>query len=468
MISSASGFQPNPEESPVTHISATVLAINFLWFSSLAVTLISALAAVLAQTWLANFSFISTKGSIGAMERWIHDDRAQKWHLHQAITWITVLIQISLFLFLAGFALQAVVNDRSLGWLIVSLVGLTLVMYLCITVLPWIFPKTPFRTPFSDVGAQSENLDDSLEEFDLLIPTGGKSSSDHSPPGVNGTGSIFKTFLSNGRTLMKNPDKKHVRLGIYSFLLMMNSSKNNVMDAALTELMNVTKDGLTSQDCNSLIEFDLPGTLCLRLIQLCQPRAEQNPAIVQRIKIYLRAIMWIVNENTTDSSQRARTLYLQLARTFSPLVRTDGPLLKLDMLPLACQAIAFGVRTHLFASGCESGTIQPTSWYTMVENLEPDFALTVFRAAARGLELTKNPGLRHDCASFLAIYLHSDQPIIETAMLKQDSAGLVQVLFEQLGGLVRNCGHQPHCCCRTSLEASNVHQCCSFVGRGSV
>ncbi|KAJ6449112.1 hypothetical protein C8R45DRAFT_760682, partial [Mycena sanguinolenta] len=99
--------------SPDTKVPFSTLAINFLWFSSLTFTLISALAAVLAQTWIVKFSLVPTQGFKGAMERWLRDDGAERWRLHTAIAWITVLIQLSLFLFLAGFAVQAVADHKS-------------------------------------------------------------------------------------------------------------------------------------------------------------------------------------------------------------------------------------------------------------------------------------------------------------------------------------------------------------------
>ncbi|KAJ7617718.1 hypothetical protein FB45DRAFT_213925 [Roridomyces roridus] len=429
VISSAAGFQSDPQVNILANISATLshsvasppgsgfpsttVAINFLWFSSLTFTLISALAAVLAQTWLANFSFIPIKGFNGAMERWIHDDNAHKWRLHKAIAWITVLIQLSLFLFLAGFALQAVVDDRGLGWLIVALVGLTFVMYIIITVLPWISPKTPFRTPFSDLTVRTQRPEDYFEDPESSSPSGGD------PSAVRHRTSLLGTY----RNLMKTPSRTHIELGIYSALLMDTSSTNTVLDAAVAELMGVTKPQLSSEHCDSLIEFGLPATLCLRLKQLCQPRAEQNPALVQRMKIYLLAIMWMVNEESNHASQ--------LALAFSPLLRKeDGPLLRLHTLPPECQAIAFGVRTHLLASRCMCGDISPTDWFTMVKHLEPESASTVFRAVVRGLEM--NAEISHDCARVLAIYMHSDRFAVETVESKKDPGRFVRRFFGEL------------------------------------
>ncbi|KAJ7861683.1 hypothetical protein B0H14DRAFT_525481 [Mycena olivaceomarginata] len=154
VIDSRAGLQPDPP----ARVPVTTVTINFLWYSSLTFTLISALAAVLAQTWIVKFSLVPTKGFTGAKERWIHDDKAERWNLHGAVAYITVLIQLALFLFLAGLAVQAVVDRKSLGWTILSLVGATGMLYIGITVLPWFSPTTPFRTPFSDLNRHNQNI----------------------------------------------------------------------------------------------------------------------------------------------------------------------------------------------------------------------------------------------------------------------------------------------------------------------
>ncbi|KAJ6458536.1 hypothetical protein C8R45DRAFT_1183554, partial [Mycena sanguinolenta] len=136
VIDSRAELQPNSPtntntDSPVPNVPLSIMAINFLWFTSLTFILISALAAVLVQKWIVDFALGPTDaGFKGARERWIRDDGVEHWHLHTGITSIAVLIQLSVFLFLAGFAVQAVADHKSLGWTILSFIGATLVVYI--------------------------------------------------------------------------------------------------------------------------------------------------------------------------------------------------------------------------------------------------------------------------------------------------------------------------------------------------
>ncbi|KAJ7759389.1 armadillo-type protein [Mycena maculata] len=371
------------------------------------------------------------------MERWIHDDKAHKWRLHKAVAWITVLIQLALFLFLAGFALQAVVDHQSLGWAVLSLVGATLLLYIGITVLPWLYPESPFRTPFSDIGSRSG---DSLDRSESSGPTRKISISNLSVPRATKDRIIdhWKSFRSSWRSLTETPTRTHVRLGICSSLLM-NSSTNVVIRAAVMEL---TSDRLTPEHCKRLIEFGLPNALCLRLTELYDLRAGRNAAVIDRMLSYLRAIMWMVDGTIPCISE--------VASAFSPLLKRGGALLTLDELPLVCRGVAFAVRVHLLVSKVRRGRIQPTDWTVMVANLEPEFALPVFRAATRGLRQPDDDSrdLRRACARVLAVYIGSarfyneslpvtqivdeDTSDFRAVKVQQESIQFIQAFFEQL------------------------------------
>lgn len=323
------------------------------------------------------------------MERWIHDDNAEDWHLHTAIAWITVLIQLALFLFLAGFAVQAVADHKSLGWTILSLVGATLVLYIGITVLPWFYPTTPFRTPFSELGTRSQNM------FFSDVPN-----LDPATKAKNRTRDIWKFVQSIWTNLGKTPDEAEVRLGI-CWSILKNSSKNVSIHAAVLEL---TKKRITPEQSQQLIEFGFPNELSYRLVHL---PAGQEKAVVERMKNYLHVIMWMVDECDSD-----------VAQGFSLLLdRDDGLLLTLDALPPACRALAFAIRVQLLVNMCDHGKIHGTDWTAMIDSLEPVFALDVFRAAIRGLVIVNSDDdddvkpelshLRHDCARMLAAYIGS-------------------------------------------------------------
>ncbi|KAF7345812.1 hypothetical protein MVEN_01602400 [Mycena venus] len=438
VIDSRAGLQPDQAglqsngtgtDNAGTGVPATTVAINYLWFTSLTFTLISALAAVLAQTWIVKFSLVPTKGFKGAMERWIHDDNAEHWHLYSAITWITVLIQLALFLFLAGFAVQAVGDHKNLGWTIVSFVGATVVLYIGITILPWLYPTSPFRTPFSELSARNQKIffsdaltavtvakNRTMDIWKLVQYIWGKLS------GTTGTdGSIDSMAGAKARTmdtvtwakahaidvwdliqllwhnLGKTPEESEVRLGICWFILK-NSSQNDSIRAAVTEL---TKTRINKQQCQRLIEYGFPGELSNRLAHLTG-----NLTGVDPMRNYLHVIMWMV-----DGCD------LEVAQGFSPLLSGDNALLRsLDALPEVCRALAFAVRVHLLVNLRVPGKTHSTQWTVMIDSLEPDFALDVFRAATRGLGIGTagvadvDPELFHlrqDCARMIAAYVGS-------------------------------------------------------------
>ncbi|KAJ7724594.1 armadillo-type protein [Mycena olivaceomarginata] len=349
VIDSRAGLQPTPSvslpsnssntNSPGTKVPVSTLAINFLWFTSLTFTLISALAAVLAQTWIVKFSLVPTQGFKGAMERWIHDDKAEQWHLHTAIAWITVLIQLALFLFLAGFAVQAVADHKSLGWTILSFVGATLVLYIGIT-----------NVFFSDAS-------------NLTPATKAK----------NRTRDMWKFIQSIWTNLGKTPDEAEVRLGI-CWSVLKNSSKNVSIHAAVLELSK-KESPRSSPGSSSSLGFPMNS----RTGWLISP-AGQEKAVVERMKDYLHVVMWMVDECDVD-----------VAQGFSPLLDCDDAfLLTLDALPPVCRALAFAIRVHLVINMSNHGKIHGTDWTAMIDSLEPDFALDVFRAAIRGLGIVNN------------------------------------------------------------------------------
>ncbi|KAJ7027006.1 hypothetical protein C8F04DRAFT_99518 [Mycena alexandri] len=388
VIDSRAGLQPNASAnlpSKSIKVPVSTVAINFLWFTSLTFTLISALAAVLAQTWVVEFSLVPPNDFKGAMERWIHDDKAEHWQLNTAIAWITVLIQLALFLFLAGFAVQAVVDHRSLGWTILSFVGATLVLYIGITVLPLFYPATPFRTPFSQLVTDNEISH-------LSNPNAVK----------NRRRGIWEFIISTWKKLFKAPTENEVRLGI-CWAILQHSSNTATIHAAVLEL---TAKRITPDQSEQLVEFGLPHELSNRLAYL-PPLTEAQTDTVERLQNYLHVIMWMVDGCGPD-----------VAEGFSILLRQGGLLLKLNALPPSCRGVAFAIRVHLLVNIDTEEEIDGTDWTTLIDCLDQSFALDVFRAAILGLEyLTifddvpekkrKMAHLRQDCARMLAAYAGS-------------------------------------------------------------
>ncbi|KAF8525535.1 hypothetical protein BU17DRAFT_18169, partial [Hysterangium stoloniferum] len=131
-------------------VSKSSLVVNYLWFTSLGLTLFSALCAVLAREWLAKYIPVSPGSrSSDACQRLLRVKRAQQWHLESVVTGIPLLIQLALFLFSAGLVLFTWNNSVALGVLILFLTIFAIVLYILGTVFPLFSPACPFQTTAS-------------------------------------------------------------------------------------------------------------------------------------------------------------------------------------------------------------------------------------------------------------------------------------------------------------------------------
>jgi hypothetical protein len=125
-------------------------SVNFLWFISLTLTLVGALSTVIAKGWIATYLPASAGKSFeDACERHLRVTRAYQWHLDSILVLISLLLQLSLFLFLAGLAIFVLGDSKSIGAAVLALIALTTVIYTVVTVLPLLIPACPFRTTLS-------------------------------------------------------------------------------------------------------------------------------------------------------------------------------------------------------------------------------------------------------------------------------------------------------------------------------
>ncbi|KIJ57064.1 hypothetical protein M422DRAFT_198449, partial [Sphaerobolus stellatus SS14] len=117
--------------------SKSSLAVNAVWFSSLGLTLTSALAAVLARGWLAKYT-PATPGirSNDACERHLRYLRARQWRLAAIVGGIPLLIQIALFLFAVGLVILTLSDDFGIGISVLVWTVLATVLYILSTILP--------------------------------------------------------------------------------------------------------------------------------------------------------------------------------------------------------------------------------------------------------------------------------------------------------------------------------------------
>jgi len=136
--------------SPPFQPSTSSFYINFLWFISLTLTLVSALSAVLAKGWVDTYLPASAgKNSHDACERHLRAIRAYQWHLDGVLAAIPLLLQLSLLFFLAGLVIFVRGDSESISKALFTLIMLTIVLYSVVTFLPRLSPACPFRTTLS-------------------------------------------------------------------------------------------------------------------------------------------------------------------------------------------------------------------------------------------------------------------------------------------------------------------------------
>ncbi|KAK1220491.1 hypothetical protein PQX77_016741 [Marasmius sp. AFHP31] len=85
-------------------VSTSVVCINVLWFLSLIIALVDALFALLCKQWLREHScHTHTRTAAEALAlRWLRNKSLEKWHVPTILASLPMLLELALFLFLAG------------------------------------------------------------------------------------------------------------------------------------------------------------------------------------------------------------------------------------------------------------------------------------------------------------------------------------------------------------------------------
>ena len=385
-----------PSDSQTFTASTSSIAVNALWFTSLTITLISALAGVLAKTWLVRFIPVTPgESSSEACERWIRDRRAEQWHLQAVITGIPLLIQLALILFLVGFALQSVGDNQGLGWSVLSLVVLAFIIYVIITVLPSLYPSCPFQTPISDLIFGSP-----------AIYQADRRRKDQKDPSTRTATQWFRycigaagtSFLQFWRDVSEMPKINDVQLDIWSWMLT-ESSRDASVNEAVVEL---TREDLNDKWWKAFIDCGVPTVLSDRLQELVNFGLKDGTPTAL-LGTYLHALLRFVDDIDRKVEIKLVTPHV------SALLENGNPLHRWDAFPEELQALAFDVRTHLLVlCGSDHGNAEEgqKNWRTMLQKTAPNLRSTSVVAALRGLIEGKD-NLRRVCAFRLAKYIET-------------------------------------------------------------
>ncbi|THH29160.1 hypothetical protein EUX98_g5022 [Antrodiella citrinella] len=133
--------------------SSMTVWIQSLLYASLAASLFAALGAMMGKQWLGHYAKVGERGTVE--ERCI--DRQRKlvalhtWHFHVVLQAIPLLLQLSLLLFGVGMAAYMWSQQRTIAWVLVSVVGISFLMYTLSVFCSLTYPDCPFHSPLADL-----------------------------------------------------------------------------------------------------------------------------------------------------------------------------------------------------------------------------------------------------------------------------------------------------------------------------
>ncbi|KAK0226641.1 hypothetical protein IW262DRAFT_1457879 [Armillaria fumosa] len=143
-----SSLNPSAKFIPAT----TDVWVNGLWFTSLSLSLATALVSVIVKQWLHHYLALPS----GSPQERSHVGQFryrgfQKWHVLVIIGLLPVLMHLALGIFFVGLTIFLVPLRPGLSWVIGVGTVLAYTMYLITIFLPIRYPECPYRTPLSDL-----------------------------------------------------------------------------------------------------------------------------------------------------------------------------------------------------------------------------------------------------------------------------------------------------------------------------
>ncbi len=151
--SPVAAITPSPLNPTIAFVpAATDVWVNGLWFTSLFLSLTTALVAVLVKQWLHHYVALpSGTPRDRSFTRQFRYAGFEKWHVQVIIGLLPVLMHLALAIFLSGLAIFLHPLRASLSWIICAGTVIVYAAYVLAAILPIIFPQCPYRTPLCDL-----------------------------------------------------------------------------------------------------------------------------------------------------------------------------------------------------------------------------------------------------------------------------------------------------------------------------
>lgn len=133
-------------------IAQTDIWVNALWFTALALSLASALLAVLSKQWLRQYvSFISGSARERALIRQFRYDGMEKWAVRTIIGLLPTVLHLALGLFLVGLVIFLAPLQRGIAVAVGIISGALFFAYVSSVIIAVVQVQSPYRTTFSDI-----------------------------------------------------------------------------------------------------------------------------------------------------------------------------------------------------------------------------------------------------------------------------------------------------------------------------
>ncbi|KAF5333815.1 hypothetical protein D9758_015258 [Tetrapyrgos nigripes] len=141
-----------PSEPPSFETPASAIICNVLWFLSLALALTCSLLAIFVQQWTRDFihkanlrpSPIRQARVFAYIYFGLRD-----FGMHSFVDIIPFLLHLSLFLFFGGLVAFLSPVNRIITYIMIGVLGVFLLIYTALTVIPLVWLNAPYRTPLS-------------------------------------------------------------------------------------------------------------------------------------------------------------------------------------------------------------------------------------------------------------------------------------------------------------------------------
>ncbi len=151
--STVNSIAPSPLNPSIAFVPATTdVWVNGLWFTSLFLSLTTALVAVLVKQWLHHYVALpSGTPRDRSFIRQFRYSGFQKWHVRIIIGLLPVLMHLALAIFCVGLVVFLFPLRETLSWITCAGTVIIYGAYSAAAVLPILYPQCPYRTPLCDL-----------------------------------------------------------------------------------------------------------------------------------------------------------------------------------------------------------------------------------------------------------------------------------------------------------------------------